>query len=283
LTLTLGHGLCFWLKQGGEMKSRIQIGELAKLSGITVKTVLHYHKVGLLAGPEHSLEGYRLYGAAELNRIRSIKRLKSLGISLDQIKDILGNQTDNKSIRSVLCSLQDEFSAQIKMLEERVNKIQNPLDDESMALNEALDDPIDHIGGVKYISERTIADIVAHELDLPAIEEGLPTLTAAPLYGIDYKGVKVDRVLHSDESLQLGEIKLHCIHTPGSISVYTDIDGKRVLFGQDIHTPFSKQWGSDLKEWHQSMQKLLELRANILCAGNHTHRGSMSCCVTDIL
>jgi len=131
---------------------------------------------------------------------------------------------------------------------------------------------IDHIGGVKYISERTIADIVAHELDLPAIEEGLPTLTAAPLYGIDYKGVKVDRVLHSDENLQLGKIKLHCIHTPGhtpgSISVNTDINGKRVLFGQDIHGPFSKQWGSDLKEWHQSMQKLLELRADILCEGH---------------
>ena len=53
---------------------------------------------------------------------------------------------------------------------------------------------------------------------------------------------------------------------PGSIAVYVDIGGQRVLFGQDIHGPFMKEWGSDLAQWKQSM-KLLALNADILCEG----------------
>lgn len=57
---------------GEDMKSRIQIGEFVRLTGITVKTVLHYHKIGLLAEPMRSPGGYRLYGPAELNRMQAI-------------------------------------------------------------------------------------------------------------------------------------------------------------------------------------------------------------------
>ncbi|MDD4775261.1 MAG: Zn-dependent hydrolase, partial [Syntrophomonas sp.] len=52
------------------------------------------------------------------------------------------------------------------------------------------------------------------------------------------------------------------------ISVWIDIEGRRVLFGQDIHGPFNKGWGSDLKQWRVSMQALLDLDADILCEGH---------------
>lgn len=131
---------------------------------------------------------------------------------------------------------------------------------------------IDHIGGLKTFKDRLNAEIIAHKLDLPAIEEGLPELTAAHYYGINYEGVKVDKVLHEDQSFNLGEISFTCIHTPGhtpgSISVCSDISGQRILFGQDIHGPFSREWGSDKNQWRQSMKKLLDLNADILCEGH---------------
>jgi glyoxylase-like metal-dependent hydrolase (beta-lactamase superfamily II) len=41
-----------------------------------------------------------------------------------------------------------------------------------------------------------------------------------------------------------------------------------VLFGQDIHGPFNKAFGSDIDLWKESMHKLLALEADILCEGH---------------
>ncbi|MDD3269933.1 MAG: MBL fold metallo-hydrolase [Syntrophomonadaceae bacterium] len=132
---------------------------------------------------------------------------------------------------------------------------------------------IDHIGGLKKMRDRLQAQIVAHHLELPAIAEGLPQLTAASWYRVEYQKVKVDRILKQEiEKVKVGGVELVCVHTPGhtrgGISVYCDIDGKRVLFGQDIHGPFNKEWGSDMNDWRQSMQKLLDLKPDILCEGH---------------
>lgn len=132
---------------------------------------------------------------------------------------------------------------------------------------------IDHIGGLEVFKQHlSSARIVCHRLELPAVEEGLPHLTAAAWYGVNYRGVKVDQVVEGDTVLTVGSLKLQCIHTPGhtpgSICVFTEAGGSRVLFGQDIHGPFTREWGSDRGQWCTSMQKLLNLNADILCEGH---------------
>ena len=122
------------------MKEQLKIGEFAKLTGVTIKTVLHYHKIGLLAEVKRSAAGYRLYGPAELNRMRSIKRLKYLGLSLEQIKEILGEPDDHKSFREVLLALQTEVLTQISTMTERVEKIQNLLSEDRHNLAEDPDE-----------------------------------------------------------------------------------------------------------------------------------------------
>ncbi|MDD2373208.1 MAG: MBL fold metallo-hydrolase [Syntrophomonadaceae bacterium] len=132
---------------------------------------------------------------------------------------------------------------------------------------------IDHIGGLAFLKEKLQAQVIAHQLELPAIEEGLPHLTAASWYGVKYEKVKVDQVLQGDEEkIKVGQLEMVCLHTPGhtvgGISPYVDTGEKRVLFGQDIHGPFNEKWGSDLNQWELSMQKLIELKADILCEGH---------------
>jgi glyoxylase-like metal-dependent hydrolase (beta-lactamase superfamily II) len=83
----------------------------------------------------------------------------------------------------------------------------------------------------------------------------------------------VDIILLSDQvTLTFGNQEFHCLHipghTPGSIALYLDRKGKRVLFGQDIHGPFMKSFGSDVGQWKTSMDKLLSLKADILCEGH---------------
>ncbi|MBA4392953.1 MAG: Zn-dependent hydrolase [Desulfobacca sp.] len=133
---------------------------------------------------------------------------------------------------------------------------------------------VDHIGGALFFKEKTGCLLVAHEADQEAIESGDPALTAASWYGMTLPCLKIDTLLKEEsEELPLGlEEKIICLHTPGhtpgSISPYIDRQGKRVLFGQDIHGPFSKQFGSNLSDWHRSMEKLLALKADILCEGH---------------
>jgi glyoxylase-like metal-dependent hydrolase (beta-lactamase superfamily II) len=132
---------------------------------------------------------------------------------------------------------------------------------------------IDHIGGLFTWKERYGCKIIAHELDRAGIEGENNDLTAAGMYGVDYKPVLVDTLLKGEaERLTLGDLEFNFLHTPGhtpgSICVYIDTKDGRILFGQDIHGPFSPAWGSDLKKWRVSMQKLLALRANVLCEGH---------------
>jgi glyoxylase-like metal-dependent hydrolase (beta-lactamase superfamily II) len=114
----------------------------------------------------------------------------------------------------------------------------------------------------------------AHELDsIPIEESGHDKETAASWYGIRYKPIKLYRKIKGEkEILKFGNYALECIHTPGhtpgSISVLLETSGKKVLFGQDIHGPFMKEFGSNLNDYQKSMQKLLNLEVDILCEGH---------------
>lgn len=118
------------------MENRIKISDFVKLTGSTLKTVKYYHKIGLLPEPERSQGGYRLYGPAELNRMRFIKHLKSLGLDLQHIKDILGDVHIDRTLRQVLQSLRMDLLSEVKTLEERVEKIDTLLAEDTVLLDE---------------------------------------------------------------------------------------------------------------------------------------------------
>ena len=135
---------------------------------------------------------------------------------------------------------------------------------------------IDHTGACSDLKKMNKqVKFYAHDLDADAIEEkGHDSKTAASWYGVEYQPVKLERRLKGDlEILQLGQYEFQCIHTPGhtpgSISVLIVVDNIKILFGQDIHGPFYKSFGSNLDDYQKSMQKLLDLNADILCEGHY--------------
>lgn len=121
------------------MKTLLHTGEVAQLLGVTTKTIRHYQKIGLLAEPERTESGYRLYTAQDLLRLQRIKRLQAFGLSLKQIQTVLGDIQQEQTLREVLQSLDQEFATQIQELEERRQKIQVLLaEDAPDAFNTAL-------------------------------------------------------------------------------------------------------------------------------------------------
>ncbi len=132
---------------------------------------------------------------------------------------------------------------------------------------------IDHIGGAPHFRKKFGCRILMHEDDAEAVEKGDRIQTVADWYQTAFPPTPVDIRLSGDgETLLFSGESLHLLHapghTPGSLSLYLDRDGRRILFGQDIHGPFFPRLGADLAAWRQSMEKLLDLRADLLCEGH---------------
>lgn len=133
---------------------------------------------------------------------------------------------------------------------------------------------IDHINACAELAH-SLPDIkfYAHELDAIAIEStGYEERTAASWYGVQYRPVRLFQQFTGDTLLKLGQTEFHCIHTPGhtpgSISILVKSNNIKVLFGQDLHGPFNEDFLSDLNDYQKSMEKLLNLDADILCEGH---------------
>jgi glyoxylase-like metal-dependent hydrolase (beta-lactamase superfamily II) len=132
---------------------------------------------------------------------------------------------------------------------------------------------IDHIGGMPEIKKRFGSKVYIHKLDAPPLETGDPILTAAKWYQTSFPPTPIDvKFNFPEEILRIGEQKIVCLHTPGhtpgSISIYLDKEGKRILFGQDLHGPLLSEFGSNLEDYGRSTKKLLDLDADILCEGH---------------
>ncbi|MFU2075369.1 MerR family transcriptional regulator [Gallibacterium anatis] len=67
----------------------MKIHELSKLSGINLETIRYYEKTGLLPEPQRSSNGYRYYDQASLSLLKFIKSCRSLGFSLEDIKQLI--------------------------------------------------------------------------------------------------------------------------------------------------------------------------------------------------
>ena len=103
----------------------LKIGEFAWLSQVTVETLRHYDRLGLLK-PDHldQFTGYRYYSLAQLPRLNRILALKDLGLSLEEVARMVGQQVKPDEIRSILKSQQAELEQGIQEAQRRLARVE---------------------------------------------------------------------------------------------------------------------------------------------------------------
>ncbi|MDQ0573323.1 DNA-binding transcriptional MerR regulator [Variovorax paradoxus] len=106
----------------------LKVGELARHTGLTVRTLHHYDAIGLLVPSLRSEAGYRLYNAADAGRLHAIQALRLLGLPLGEIGGLLG--ADSGSLPGIvqrqIASL-DRQIAQATALREQLGLLEQRL------------------------------------------------------------------------------------------------------------------------------------------------------------
>ena len=67
----------------------MQIGQAAAASGVSAKMIRHYESIGLIGAAGRSGSNYRSYGAEDVHRLAFIRRSRTLGFSIERIRDLL--------------------------------------------------------------------------------------------------------------------------------------------------------------------------------------------------
>ena len=135
----------------------MRIGELAQELGTTSQAVRFYERAGLLREPERTASGYRVYGPADVKRLRFIRKAKQLGFSLDEIGDILRLHDAGQVPCAQVMAIAERHLRETEAEMRRLSRFRAEL---SSALRRWRRTPARHVTGdaICALIERTIDD-----------------------------------------------------------------------------------------------------------------------------
>lgn len=103
----------------------MNIGEVAIASGVNAKLIRHYESIGLIPKVGRSAAGYRIYKESDIHILTFVKRARSLGFSMKEIKKLV-SLWRNKSRASSEVKLM--ALAHVKMLEQKIEELKSMAD-----------------------------------------------------------------------------------------------------------------------------------------------------------
>jgi DNA-binding transcriptional MerR regulator len=99
------------------------ISEVCAATGLSARTVRYYEELGLLPGVRRRAGGRRVYGAGELERLRFIQRLKALGLTLAEVKELNAVYAIGGSTRAMLERLDGLLLRHLAELDGRIAEL----------------------------------------------------------------------------------------------------------------------------------------------------------------
>jgi DNA-binding transcriptional MerR regulator/bifunctional DNase/RNase len=135
------------------------VSQVARLAGVTVRTLHHYDEIGLLEPSERTTGGHRVYGEADVQRLYRILALRRLGFALSEIQSILDADCPDlrETVRRHLAQVEHDLARQ-RRLRQRLAEILGALE---RSAEPTVDQFIDTVEAMAMI-QATIADVVGH-------------------------------------------------------------------------------------------------------------------------
>src|SRR5262247_4296110 len=107
----------------GQGSQYLRVGDLARLTGKTVRAIHLYEELGLLEPATRSSGGFRLYHAAAAERVRWIDLLNGLGLSLHETRDVLDRWWKSDRGPEAMDELRQLFTAKLEETRENLLRI----------------------------------------------------------------------------------------------------------------------------------------------------------------
>ncbi|OIK05262.1 MerR family transcriptional regulator [Streptomyces monashensis] len=148
------------------MNYGLTIGQAAAFADVTVKTVRHYHRLGLVDEPERDVSGYRRYGSSEMLRLVQVRTLAGAGVPLAEIGTLL--DADPERFAAALKDVERRLTERIEELIARRTVLHRLTAGDRLLLPERACAALDRLGelgfGAEYVAVRQEALILARAL-----------------------------------------------------------------------------------------------------------------------
>lgn len=103
----------------------MNIGEVAKASGVNAKLIRHYESIGIIPKASRTDAGYRIYKETDVHILAFVKRARSLGFSMKEIKKLVSLWKNKSRASSDVKAL---AATHIRQLEQKINELQSMVD-----------------------------------------------------------------------------------------------------------------------------------------------------------
>lgn len=145
-------------ESGKNATGDLLIGDLAQASGAPAKTIRFYEEIGLVPPARRDVNGYRLYDAGDVDRLRFIRSARTLDFSLEALREVLALRDQGEApCRHVM----DVLEAKATEVEERIRQLQVLREDLQALRRQAATLPDDDIE-----MKHCVCDLIrTHELD----------------------------------------------------------------------------------------------------------------------
>lgn len=121
------------------MKELWKVGEVAELTGLTIRTLRYYDQICLFSPSQYTDSGHRLYTKADLVRLQPILSLKQMGMSLEEIQLLLSNPEEHPAadiLQTQISRVKKEIEVQQKLVAELENALSATRSNRMMSISE---------------------------------------------------------------------------------------------------------------------------------------------------